>query len=62
MKHTNVQRVRLLYKTVLRLHRGLPSELAELGTIYAKDEFKRHKKCSAKEADIFISEWSVSTH
>lgn len=28
---THVQRVRLLYKTILRLHRGLPIEMKALG-------------------------------
>lgn len=28
---THVQRVRLLFKTILRLHRGLPVEMKALG-------------------------------
>lgn len=55
----HLHRVRLLYKTILRLHRGLPNELQELGTKYARDEFKRHKKCTTAEAQIFLNEWSV---
>jgi len=55
----HVQRVRLLYKTILRLHRGLPKELQELGQAYARDEFRRHKNCNPKEAQIFMLEWSV---
>lgn len=35
------QRVRKLYKSILRLHRGIPEELQLLGNNYAKDEFKR---------------------
>lgn len=55
----HVQRVRLLYKTILRLHRGLPQELQQLGQIYVRDEFRRHKNCNAKEAQLFMVEWSV---
>lgn len=58
----HVQRVRLLYKTILRLHRGLPKELQELGQTYVRDEFKRHKNCNAKETQIFMLEWSVCTN
>ncbi|XP_037050957.1 succinate dehydrogenase assembly factor 3, mitochondrial [Bradysia coprophila] len=52
------QRVRLLYKTILRLHRGLPVELQPLGNSYAKDEFKRHKTCNPAEAQVFLVEWT----
>lgn len=37
----HVQRVKKLYKSILRLHRGMPEELKVLGDNYAKDEFKR---------------------
>uniref|UniRef100_A0A2S2PB52 Succinate dehydrogenase assembly factor 3 n=1 Tax=Schizaphis graminum TaxID=13262 RepID=A0A2S2PB52_SCHGA len=57
----HVQRVRLLYKTILRLHRGLPNELQELGQTYVRDEFRRHKNCNPKEASIFMLEWSKYT-
>lgn len=59
MSASHVQRVRKLYKTVLRLHRGLPVELRVLGDNYAHDEFRRHKQCSIKEAEIFMNEWTV---
>lgn len=52
------QRVRILYKTVLRLHRGLPEELRELGNNYARDEWRRHLKCQPSEAHIFMTEWA----
>ncbi|KAJ8963973.1 hypothetical protein NQ314_005232 [Rhamnusium bicolor] len=58
MSYTNIQRVRILYKTILKLHRGLPEELQILGTNYARDEFKRHKSCNSTEAEIFINEWT----
>jgi len=56
MRHE--QRVRLLYKTILRLHRGLPVEMQPLGNSYAKDEFKRHKTCNPAEAQVFLIEWT----
>ncbi|XP_050440229.1 succinate dehydrogenase assembly factor 3, mitochondrial [Adelges cooleyi] len=57
----HIQQVRLLYKTILRLHRGLPKELQELGQTYVKNEFRRHKNCSPKEAHTFMVEWSKYT-
>lgn len=57
-QQAHVQRVRLLYKTILKLHRGLPPELQALGTTYAKDEFKRHKNCGPTEAAVFMTEWT----
>lgn len=57
---THVQRVRTLYKTILRLHRGLPAGLQSLGDDYVRDEFQRHKKCLDSEAIIFLHEWTVS--
>lgn len=51
-------KVRLLYKTILKLHRGLPAELKQLGDEYARSEFKRHKDCSVQEATIFMSTWA----
>lgn len=59
MNITHVQRVRKLYKTILKLHRGLPSELQILGNNYTHDEFKRHRGCSSAEAKVFINEWTV---
>ncbi|XP_025425646.1 succinate dehydrogenase assembly factor 3, mitochondrial [Sipha flava] len=61
VKLNHVQRVRILYKTILRLHRGLPKELQELGQTYVRDEFRRHKNCNPKEAQIFMIEWSKYT-
>jgi Complex1_LYR-like len=57
----HVTRVRSLYKAILRLNRGLPTELNELGNMYTRDEFKRHKKCTPEEAHVFMVEWSVSS-
>ena len=57
---THVQRVRMLYKTILRLHRGLPIEVRPLGDGYVRDEFRRHKRCIESEAIIFLHEWTVS--
>lgn len=57
--YTNVQKVRILYKLILRLHRSLPDELQVIGTNYARDEFKRHKSCAPNEAAIFMNEWTI---
>lgn len=57
---THVQRVRMLYKTILRLHRGLPAEVRPLGDGYVRDEFRRHKGCVESEAIVFLHEWTVS--
>uniref|UniRef100_A0A8D8LG75 Succinate dehydrogenase assembly factor 3 n=1 Tax=Cacopsylla melanoneura TaxID=428564 RepID=A0A8D8LG75_9HEMI len=58
MNQNHVQTVRLLYKTIQRLHRGLPPELQPLGINYARDEFKRHKTCNPSEAQVFMNEWT----
>ncbi|CAK9827274.1 Succinate dehydrogenase assembly factor 3, mitochondrial [Anthophora retusa] len=55
---SHVQRVRVLYKTILRLHRGLPPAIQVLGTSYVRDEFKRHKNCDEVSANIFLNEWT----
>ena len=57
---THVQRVRMLYKYVLKLHRGLPVELRAIGDQYVKDEFKRHKDAPMDVANNFLNEWTVS--
>jgi hypothetical protein len=59
MDLTHIQRVRMLYKTILKLHRGLPTELQVMGNSYARDEFKRHKTCNIAEASVFMVEWAV---
>lgn len=57
----HIQRVRILYKTILKLHRGLPEEMQTLGNNYVRDEFRRHKKCNPAEANVFMNEWAVSS-
>lgn len=52
---SHVRRVRILYKSILKLHRGLPIEVQELGTNYVRDEFKRHKILKIKEDEKVIS-------
>ncbi|KAJ8736907.1 hypothetical protein PYW07_000178 [Mythimna separata] len=54
----HVSRVRRLYKLIFRVHRALPPELRIMGDNYARDEFKRHKKCNPEEAKIFLNEWT----
>ncbi|KYB26786.1 succinate dehydrogenase assembly factor 3, mitochondrial [Tribolium castaneum] len=58
MANSHLQRVRILYKTILKLHCGLPNELKVLGTNYVREEFKRHKKCNVQEAEVFMKEWT----
>ncbi|XP_077302042.1 succinate dehydrogenase assembly factor 3 [Arctopsyche grandis] len=58
MSLTKLQSTRMLYKAILRLHRGLPLEMKALGDEYVKAEFKRHKKCSDAEANLFMNEWT----
>lgn len=57
---THTQKVRFLYKTILKLHRGLPQDIQLLGSIYVRDEFRRHKNCNQAEAAVFINEWTVN--
>lgn len=53
LSHTS--RVKTLYKSILKLHRGLPIEVQELGTNYVRDEFKKHKNLKFKEDEKLIS-------
>jgi hypothetical protein len=53
----HVSKVRLLYKTILRLHRGLPPGLKGLGDEYVRDEFRRHKNAEHQFVPIFMEEW-----
>ncbi|XP_037072233.1 succinate dehydrogenase assembly factor 3, mitochondrial-like [Pollicipes pollicipes] len=55
---SHVQSVRMLYKTVLRLHRGLPVELKAIGDQYVRDEFRRHREAAPPEAGVFLQEWA----
>jgi len=55
----HVQKVRLLYKTCLKLHRGLPIHLKAIGDTYVKDEFRRHKKADVQQTQIFMEAWAV---
>lgn len=55
---SHVQRVRLLYKTCLKLHKGLPTHMQMLGDAYVKDEFKRHKTATPEQAQIFMEAWA----
>ena len=52
-------RVRALYKAILRLHKGMPPELKEIGDKYVKEEFKRHKDAEAPFVVVFMKEWAV---
>jgi len=54
----HVQKVRLLYKSCLKLHRGLPIHMKAIGDTYVKDEFRRHKKADAQQTQIFMEAWA----
>lgn len=59
----NVSRFPLiLYKRILRLHYGLPTEAKLMGDEYAKEEFRLHKNVPSEQANIFLREWTVSLH
>jgi len=55
---SHLSRVRVLYKTILRLHRGLPPDLKAFGDEYARDEFRRHRNAEAQFVPIFMKEWT----
>ena len=55
----HVRKVRMLYKVILRLHRGLPLELRGIGDAYVKEEFRHHKEASAEYIPLFMKEWAV---
>jgi hypothetical protein len=56
--HKHVNRVRLLYKSCMKLHRGLPSEMRVIGDSYVREEFRRHKLATPQQAKIFMEEWT----
>ena len=56
---SHVQKVRLLYKSCLKLHRGLPIHLKAIGDSYVRDEFKRHKKAEAVQVKTFMEAWAT---
>ncbi|XP_013381214.1 succinate dehydrogenase assembly factor 3, mitochondrial-like [Lingula anatina] len=58
MPSNHLSRVRLLYKTIIRLHKGLPDEMRYLGDSYVKEEFKRHKTAEPEVAAKFLEEWT----
>lgn len=55
----HVSRVRILYKAILRLHKGMPPELQALGDQYVKDEFKRHRDAELQFVPMFMNSWTV---
>ena len=57
---SHASNVRILYKAILRLHRGMPRELRALGDQYVRDEFKRHKAAEPEFVSAFMKEWTVS--
>ncbi|KAL0267663.1 UNVERIFIED_CONTAM: hypothetical protein PYX00_009866 [Menopon gallinae] len=58
MEFHQIARVRKLYKTILKLHKGLPPTLKTIGDVYVRDEFKKHKSCKPQEEAVFVEEWT----
>lgn len=58
-KLSHAAQVRILYKAILRLHRGLNPEIRAFGDQYVRDEFKRHKTAEPQFVPIFMTEWTV---
>ena len=56
---THPQRVCLLYKSILRLHRGLPEQMQIMGDAYVKDEFRRNKTADHVQTITFMEAWAV---
>lgn len=50
----------MLYKRLLRLHQELPTDMRTMGTLFVREEFKKHKGASVEHAQIFLKEWQVS--
>jgi len=55
----HVKNVCMLYKAILRMHRGLPLELKALGDAYVKEEFKLHKNATPEFVPMFMKEWAT---
>uniref|UniRef100_A0AC35TL93 Succinate dehydrogenase assembly factor 3 n=1 Tax=Rhabditophanes sp. KR3021 TaxID=114890 RepID=A0AC35TL93_9BILA len=51
----------ILYKRILRLHYGLPPDFKQLGDVYVKDEFRRHKEASKEHTLVFLRSWTEYT-
>ncbi len=57
---SGVKRVFSLYREILRTHRTLPGPMKELGSAYAREEFRLHlrsDKIQEKQWREFISSW-----
>lgn len=47
-----------LYKSILRLHRTLPTEFKIIGNAYIKSEFKKHKEITDEKINTeFLYQW-----
>lgn len=57
---SGVKRVFSLYREILRTHRSLPGPMKELGSAYAREEFRLHlrsDKIQEKQWREFMSSW-----
>merc|ERR1712024_170048 len=46
-----------LYKNIYKAHRNMPVEIQQLGDMYLRVEFKRHKSCDPKFIPEFMKQW-----
>lgn len=46
-----------LYRSILRAHKFLPTEMKELGDAYVKSEFRLHKAAKQEQLDQFFVAW-----
>jgi len=53
----HVQRVLSLYKTILRLHQHLPTDLKSVGDRYVRNEFRLHKTADEQFTKSFLVQW-----
>ncbi|KAK6620016.1 hypothetical protein RUM44_006416 [Polyplax serrata] len=58
MNISHFRKVRQLYKSILKMHNGLPEHIKAIGNGYVREEFRRHKTCTEKEGAIFLEEWT----
>ena len=59
MSYQSRRSVLSLYRRLLRLHDNLPQDMRKVGTLFVREEFKKHKGTSADHAQSFFKEWKV---
>ena len=51
------RRLLQLYRNILRLHRGMPPTLREMGNKYVRSEFVAHKSATPEQLNTFERAW-----